>query len=127
MKSFRLLLLATLMMGANVVHAEVYELRTYTTYDGRLDALLARFENHTMRLFENHGMHNVAYWVPQDKPNTLIYILSHPDREKAAQNWNAFRNNPEWQQIVADSQRDGQIVENVESIFMDATPWSPMQ
>ena len=127
MKSFKISLLTALILCAGIARADVYELRTYTTYDGRLDALLARFENHTMRLFDSHGMHNVAYWIPQDQPNTLIYILSHPDRESAAQNWNAFRNDPEWQQVVADSQRDGQIVENVVSVFMDATPWSPMQ
>src|SRR5215211_1074216 len=62
----------------------VFELRTYTTHEGRLDALLRRFRNHTVRLFEKHGMTNIGYWVPQDSArshNTLVYILAHPSRE----------------------------------------------
>ncbi len=127
MKCFKVSLFSVLMMFAGMARADIYELRTYTTYDGRLDALLARFEDHTMRIFEQHGIHNVAYWVPQDMPNTLIYIVSHADRESAMQNWTAFRNDPQWQQVASDSQRDGQIVENVVSIFMETTSWSPMQ
>src|SRR6056297_3734007 len=53
----------------------VYELRTYTTHDGKLDDLHARFANHTMELFEKHGMENIGYWTPMDKENTLTYII----------------------------------------------------
>ena len=58
----------------------VFEIRTYTANEGKLDALHARFRNHTTKLFEKHGMTNVGYWKPLDEPlskNTLIYILSH--------------------------------------------------
>src|SRR5260370_4295183 len=83
-----------------VIHAQpkgrIFELRTYTTNEGKLDALQARFRDHTMRIFQKHGMTNVGYWVPEDKPNTLIYIISHPSREAAKQNWDAFRADPEW-------------------------------
>lgn len=108
--------------------AEVYELRTYTTLEGRLDALLARFEDHTMRIFENHNMRNVAYWVPQDEPlasNTLVYIIAHENREQAAANWSAFGSDPEWQEVAEASQMDGAIIEGVESVFMDIEDWSP--
>lgn len=57
--------------------AVVFELRTYTTHEGRLPALEARFRDHTMGLFEKHGMRNVGYWIPADRPNTLIYIIAH--------------------------------------------------
>ena len=66
----------------------VYELRTYTAPEGKLDDLLARFRNHTMRIFEKHGMANVGYWLPQDETlrrNTLVYLISHPSREAADQ------------------------------------------
>ena len=119
--------LCTIGVAAPLAQADVYELRTYTTYEGRLDDLLARFENHTMRLFERHGIHNVAYWVPQDQADTLIYIVSHPDREAAAANWDAFRSDQEWLEAREASRRDGALVQEVVSVYMDATPWSPMQ
>src|SRR5688572_33008489 len=76
---------------------KVFELRTYTAPEGRLDDLLARFRNDTMRIFEKHGMENVGYWVPQDAPasaNTLIYILAHDSRDAATKSWAAFREDP---------------------------------
>ena len=119
--------LCTIGAAAPLAQADVYELRTYTTYEGRLDDLLARFENHTMRLFERHGIHNVAYWVPQDQADTLIYIVSHPDREAAAANWDAFRSDQEWLEAREASRRNGALVQEVVSVYMDATHWSPMQ
>jgi hypothetical protein len=110
--------------------ARVFEIRTYHTFPGRLDALNQRFRDHTQRVFEKHGMTNVGYWVPQDNPgheNTLIYIISHASREQAKVNWAAFSADPEWQKIAADSQKDGKIVEKVESVYVDATDYSPIQ
>jgi len=109
---------------------KVFEIRTYHTFPGRLDALHKRFREHTMKMFEKHGMTNVAYWTPQDNPgkdNTLIYVISHPSREAAKKNWAEFSADPEWQKIAADSQMDGKIVEKVESVFVDATDYSPIQ
>ena len=80
--------------------------------------------------FDNHGMHNVGYWVPQDSPaaeNTLIYIISHDSREAAAESWAAFREDPQWQRVSEESQVDGRIVSSVESVFMEATTFSPMK
>jgi hypothetical protein len=128
------LTLAVLAAGMAAIPAyaadRVYELRTYTTLDGRLDALKARFRDNTMRIFEKHGMKNVAYWVPQDAPrssNTLIYIISHASRDAAKMNWEAFRNDPEWKKVSADSEKDGKIVSKVESVFMDPTDFSPLK
>jgi|ERR1700722_8611263 len=110
--------------------ARVFELRTYTCYEGKLPDLLARFRNHTMQIFEKHGMTNIGYWVPQDAPaskNTLIYILAHPSREAAQKNWDAFRNDPEWQKVQKESEANGKIVSNVVSVFTDATDFSPIK
>jgi len=115
---------------AHAATTKVYELRTYTSPPGKLDALQNRFRDHTMRLFKKHGMTNVAYWIPQDEPrhsNTLIYIISHESREQAAKNWAAFRTDPEWQKASKESEANGKIVEKTESIFMDATDYSPMK
>ncbi len=64
----------------------VYELRIYHAAEGKLDALLARFRDHTIKIFTKHHMKSIAYWVPTDEPikaNTLIYILEHPSRDAA--------------------------------------------
>ena len=108
----------------------VFELRTYTTFPGRLDALHARFAQHTIRLFERHGMTNIGYFSPQDLPlaeNTLIYILAHNSREAAAASWAAFVADPEWQRVYEESQRDGRIVDSLESIFLNATDYSQLK
>jgi hypothetical protein len=115
---------------ANAQTGKVFELRTYTAPEGKLPNLLARFGDHTLAFFEKHGMTNVGYWVPQEAPasgNTLIYILAHDSREAAARSWDGFRQDPEWLRVRDASQVDGPIVSNVESMFMDATDFSPMQ
>jgi hypothetical protein len=108
----------------------VFELRTYTTLPGRLDALHARFADHTIPLFEKHGMTNIGYFTPRDAPladNTLIYLLAHDSREAADASWAAFLDDPEWKKAAEDSQRDGKIVETVERTFLDPTPYSQLK
>ena len=108
----------------------VYELRTYTTPDGKLADLHARFRNHTVKLFEKHGMTNVGYFVPQDMPlakNTLIYVLSHKDRETAKQSWDEFRKDPEWVKARTASEVSGALTAQVVSVFMDPLDFSKMK
>jgi len=105
----------------------VYELRVYHTYEGKLEDLLRRFREHTTKLFEKHGIKNVAYWVPVDEPlkgKTLIYILAHPSREAATANWQAFRDDPEWVRVRDKSEENGKLVEKVDSTFMTLTDFS---
>jgi hypothetical protein len=109
---------------------KVFELRTYTSPDGRLNDLLARFRNDTLRIFEKHGMENVGYWVPADSPasgNTLIYILAHDSRDAATKSWAAFRADPEWQAVAERTQANGPIVSKVESVFLETTDFSPLK
>jgi hypothetical protein len=109
---------------------KVFEIRTYHTLPGRLDALQKRFRDHTLKMFEKHGMTNVAYWVPQDSPakeTTLIYVISHASRDAAKANWATFIADPEWTKIAADSQVDGKIIDRIESVYMDATDYSPIK
>lgn len=105
----------------------LYELRTYTAPEGKLDALNARFRNHTMQLFEKHGIRNVIYWTPTDTPNTLIYVIAHKDAAAAKASWEAFRNDPEWKKVAEETQRDGKIVSKVESVYLTPTDYSPMK
>src|SRR6266566_6868628 len=108
----------------------VFEMRTYTTHPGKLDALNARFRDHTTRIFKKHGMENVGYWVPQDEPahsNTLVYVIAHKSRDDAKQSWDAFRADPEWQKVQKESEAGGKIVAKVESVFADPTDYSPLK
>jgi NIPSNAP protein len=108
----------------------VFELRTYTAPEGKLGDLQARFRNHTVRIFERHGMTNVGYFVPQDAPasqNTLIYVLAHKDRETAKQSWAAFGKDPEWVKARTESQVNGSLTTQVVSVFMDPTDFSQMK
>ena len=118
----------------NVVRAQpekkVFELRTYTAPEGKLGELDKRFRDHTMRIFKKHGMESVAYWHPQDAPdsqNTLIYVISHASREQAKKNWAEFGADPEWQKVSTESQVNGRIVSKVVSVFMDTTDYSPLK
>jgi hypothetical protein len=104
----------------------VYELRTYYAEPGKLDALHARFRDHTCRLFEKHGMVNVGYWVPLDNPhNELVYLLAFPDEETRKRAWKAFAADPAWQKARRESEVGGRLVAKVESLLLAATDYSP--
>ena len=108
----------------------VYELRTYTAPDGKLQDLHKRFREHTMRIFRKHGMESVIYLAPQDAPmkdNTLVYVITHASRDQAKKNWADFQADPEWTKVSAESQVNGRIVSKVDSVFADATDYSPMK
>lgn len=114
-------------MGVHAGSDTVFELRTYTAHEGKLQALHERFTHHTLGLFEKHGMRNIGYWVPQDparSSNTLIYILSHESRAAASRSWQAFGSDPVWHKVEKDSAKNGEIVKKVESVFMTATEYS---
>jgi hypothetical protein len=126
----RLLLLSLLLSGLALAQNRVYELRTYTCHDGKLEALKARFRDHTIAIFKRHGMESIGYWVPQDpekSKNTLIYILAHPSLEAARKNWAAFQSDPEWVKARAESEAAGPIVQKVESVYMDPTEFSALK
>lgn len=103
----------------------LYELRTYTTAEGRLPALHKRFRDHTMKLFEKHGIQNVIYWTPVDKENTLVYVIAHKNAEAAKASWDGFRNDPDWQKVYRESRADGPIVVKVEKQYLTPTDYSP--
>ncbi len=107
---------------------KVYELRIYHVVPGKLDSLVARFRDHTDKLFAKHGMKSVAYWTALDEPvksSTFFYILEHPSREAAAENWKAFQDDPEWKDVKAKSEESGKLVEKIDSTFLTLTDFSP--
>ena len=126
----RFLWLFLLLSGLAFAQNRVYELRTYTAADGKLEAVKARFRDHTIALFKRHGIESIGYWVPQDpekSKNTLIYILAHPSREAATKNWAEFNADPEWQKVRRESEAGGPIVQKTESVFMSPTEFSALK
>ncbi len=109
----------------------VFELRTYTTHPGRLDALNKRFREHTTALFKKHGMENIGYWTPADdkdgKGDTLIYLIAHSSRDAAKKSWAAFGADLEWQKASKASEEDGKIVKEVKSVFLNPTDYSELK
>lgn len=107
--------------------AKVYELRIYHVLPGKLDSLVARFRDHTDKLFAKHGIKSVAYWTALDEPvksSTFFYILEHPNREAAVANWQAFQDDPEWKSVKAKSEANGKLVEKIDSTFLTLTDFS---
>ncbi len=107
----------------------VFELRTYQALPGRLDALQARFRDHTVRLFARHGIEVVVFCRPTDGErahDTLTYLLAFPDRAAAEASWTAFRAEPEWVAAKAASEVDGDLVDHIDSTFLAPTDYSPL-
>ncbi|MEX1120932.1 MAG: NIPSNAP family protein [Balneolales bacterium] len=106
---------------------EFYELRVYKAEPGKLDDLNTRFRDHTMEIFEKHGMKNIGYWVPiENTDNLLYYVLSYPSREARDASWQAFGSDPAWIEAKNASEVDGSLVAGVESLFLKTTDYSPV-
>ena len=109
----------------------VFEMRTYTTNEGKLPALETRFRDHTIKFFDRYNMTSIGYWIPSDGPTsqtTLVYILAHPSREEAKANWAKFSADPDWKKVRTDSEVNGTILAKPpESVFLKATDYSPIK
>lgn len=117
--------------GDPAAGGRVFELRTYTPAPGKLDALNARFRDHTVALFKKHGMEVVGFWEPLDREagagEKLVYMLAHRSRSAAEASWQAFRGDPAWIKAKADSEKDGPLTTKIESVFLAGTDYSPMR
>ena len=131
LKNFLLaaMLAASLPAFAAEPDTRCFEMRTYFAAPGKLDDLLARFRDHTVKLFEKHGITNIGYWVPvENTANKLVYVIAFPNREAregADGSWKAFAKDPEWQSAQKASEANGKLVAKVESVFLNATDFSP--
>ena len=113
--------------------SRVFEMRTYYAAPGKLEDLQARFRDHTVKLFEKHGMTNIGYWVPVDEKtgqpsgNTLVYILAYPSLEARTKAWDGFRADPAWTAARNESEKNGKLLEKIESVFLKATDYSAIK
>ena len=105
----------------------VYELRLYRVHEGKMDALKARFGDHSDAIFKRHNMKSIGYWVPEDAAqNLFVYILEHPSRQEVEKNWAAFQADPEWKKVKAESEAQGPLVDHIDRYFMDPTSYSAL-
>lgn len=106
--------------------AVIYELRIYTCLPGRLPALLKRFENDTLRIWEKHGIEQAGFWTTAvgTSSNDLTYMIRWQSMADREQRWAAFLADPEWQAARKASEADGLIVANIVSQFLSPTKFS---
>jgi hypothetical protein len=117
-------------LGQSKPSQHVYELRMYHVNEGKMDALVARFRDHTDTLFKKHNMKSIGYWKPEDAPNSqnlFIYILEHSSRQEAEKNWAEFQADPEWKKVKAESEMQGPLVDHIDRYFMDPTSFSALK
>ena len=123
---------------APTLHAEkgkkkmdrVFELRIYHAHPGKMKALHARFRDHTNKLFKKHGMEIIGFWSPLDEKEAekkLYYILAYPSKEAADKSWKAFREDPDWIKAKKESEKDGELVEKVDPVYLNPTDYSPIK
>lgn len=127
MKFWFLALIFTCMLSTGLPQeTRFFEMRIYYAAPGKLDDLLARFRNHTTALFEKHGIVNIGYWLPlTNSESKLVYLLAYSSRDAREKSWKEFGADPAWQQVAKESEKDGKLVSKVESIYLQATDFSP--
>lgn len=116
--------------GDKKVEPRVFEMRTYYANPGKMEALHARFRNHTCKLFQKHGMTLIGFWSPTDAKEAerkMVYILAFPSKDAAEKSWEAFRADPDWKAAKAASEKDGVLVEKVESVYLNPTDYSAIK
>jgi hypothetical protein len=119
------------LLASSAVAAEpdsrLFEMRVYYAAEGKLDALNARFRDHTLKLFAKHGMTSLGYFVPTKNPeNKLIYFLAYPSREARDASWKAFQADPDWKAAQKASEANGRLLTKGESAFLTATDYSAL-
>lgn len=107
----------------------IYELRIYRAVPGKLPALIARFQNHTVRIWEKHGIRQAGFWTTLvgDSMQDLTYMLAWDNMGEREKRWSAFLADPEWIAVAADSEQDGQILADVRNSLLAPTTFSAVR
>jgi hypothetical protein len=116
--------------GDEKMDSRIFELRTYESAPGKMDALQARFRDHVCKLFEKHRMTVIGFWSPTDvrlAQRKLIYLLAFSSQEAAVESWADFQADPEWKAVKEKSEKDGKLVERIESVYLRPTDYSPLK
>jgi hypothetical protein len=107
----------------------IYELRIYRCVPGRKSALLSRFENETLRIWEKHGIRQAGFWTTLvgKSSQEIIYMLVRDSLAEREKRWGAFLADLEWAAVVAKTEKDGQFVENISSQLLTPAAFSAVK
>lgn len=107
----------------------IYELRIYRCLPGRLPNLLKRFNEHTLKLWERHAIRQAGFWttVIGESNNDLTYLVAWESMAEREKKWAAFQTDPDWIAARNDSEKDGPIIANVSSQFLQPTAFSSVK
>ena len=107
----------------------IYELRVYDCLPGRLPALLKRFTDHTLALWDRHGIRQAGFFttVVGESNQRLTYFLAWESLDERQAKWTAFATDPEWHKVRDESERDGQIVANITNQLLAPTAFSSVK
>ena len=96
---------------------------------GKLQELSQRFREHTLGLFEKHGIKNIGYWTGADGEisDRLIYIIAFENMQHRDSAWEAFRKDPEWVNVRSASESEGPLVSRIYNSILNPTDYSPLQ
>ncbi|GAA5158457.1 NIPSNAP family protein [Pseudonocardia eucalypti] len=108
----------------------IYEIREYTTVPGRMPALVKRFNEHTLGLFQKHGIDLDFISLTGFGDNTgneLVYVVRFEDYGDLERKWAAFQGDPDWQAAKAASEADGPIVANISRRILSPSAFEAAQ
>lgn len=102
---------------------------TYHCLPDRLPALLDRFRNHTLGLFERHGFRPLGFFTTEfglRRPE-LTYLLAWDSLDVRMAAWEAFRRDPDWIAARTASEADGMLVDFMANEILVPTDFSPIR
>ncbi|MBC7880238.1 MAG: NIPSNAP family protein [Anaerolineae bacterium] len=104
----------------------IYELRIYHAMPGRLPALLSRFQHHTLRIWEKHGIRQAGFWTTLigESNHQLTYMLAWDSLADREERWGAFLADPEWIAISTETEKEGALVQNIRNQLLAPTAFS---
>ncbi|HEY9625613.1 MAG TPA: NIPSNAP family protein [Crinalium sp.] len=108
----------------------IYELRIYHAMPGQLPALMSRFQNHTLRIWEKHGIRQAGFWttlIGQSESNQLTYLLAWNSLAEREERWSAFLADPEWIAIKTETEKDAPLVQNSSNELLAPTAFSSVR
>ncbi len=114
--------------GDKKMDKRTFELRTYYANPGKMEALHARFKDHTNKLLQKHGMELIGFWTDAKEPDRkLIYLVAHKSKVAADASWKAFGADPDWIKARTKSEEGGKLVEKVDVVWLNPTDYSAMK
>jgi hypothetical protein len=107
----------------------IYELRIYQCFPGKLPALIRRFDEYTLTIWERHGIRQAGFWtvLVGEGNNDLHYLLAWESLAERERKWDTFVVDPEWIKVRTDSERDGPMIANIKSSFLRPTAFSALK